>query len=287
MDKRKVFIKERLNQQYPEKKGRLARIIDNYQKYPQSLIDDLSDDNKEPHIAISVDKLDTGIDIPEVCNLVFFKPIYSKIKFWQMIGRGTRLCENLFGQGQHKEDFRVFDFCGNFDFFKEKPDGISGRGGTSLSTRIFRSRVAIMSAIQGKTKDGETKTFAGIKQCLQDEVQSMNMDNVQVRMKREQLEPMQAKSFWENTTLSDRDIATLTEQIALLPNTLPSDEIEARQFDAALLTLQLALVTGDNGRFNTYRNSILEVAGKLEERSNIPAVKMELVLIQAIQQPEF
>ncbi len=88
-----VFIEERFNHHYPEKKGSFARIIDNYQKYPQSLIDDFSDANKEPHIAISVDMLDTGIDIPEVCNLVFFKPIYSKIKFWQMIGRGTRLCE--------------------------------------------------------------------------------------------------------------------------------------------------------------------------------------------------
>lgn len=281
------FIEERFNHHFPEKKGTFARIIDNYQKYPQSLIDDFSDANKEPHIAISVDMLDTGIDIPEVCNLVFFKPIYSKIKFWQMIGRGTRLCPNLFAPGQHKEDFRVFDFCGNFDFFEEKPDGISGSGGISLSTRIFRNRVAIMSALQGKTKDGDARTFAGIKQCLQDEVQSMNMDNFQVRMKREQLEPMQASSFWENQTLSDRDISTLTEQIALLPNTLPPDEIEARQFDATLLTLQLALVTGDNGRFSTFRNSILEVASKLEERSNIPAVKIELVLIQAIQQPEF
>ncbi|MFC4990644.1 helicase-related protein [Rubritalea tangerina] len=115
------FIEERFNHHYPDLKGHFARIIDNYSKYPQSLIDDFSIAEKDPHIAISVDMLETGIDVPEVCNLVFFKPVYSKIKFWQMIGRGTRLCPNLYGNGHDKQDFRVFDFCGNFDFFRESP----------------------------------------------------------------------------------------------------------------------------------------------------------------------
>ena len=48
-----------------------------------------------PQIAISVDMLDTGIDVPEILNLVFFKKVMSKAKFWQMIGRGTRLCPGL------------------------------------------------------------------------------------------------------------------------------------------------------------------------------------------------
>jgi type I restriction enzyme, R subunit len=91
------FIEERFNHHYPHHAGHFARVIDNYAKYPQSLIDDFSQKDKAPHIAISVDMLDTGIDVPEVANLVFFKPVYSKIKFWQMIGRGTRLCPGLFG----------------------------------------------------------------------------------------------------------------------------------------------------------------------------------------------
>ena len=90
--------------------------LDHYATYPQSLLDDFSRKDKAPHIAISVDMLDTGIDVPEVANLVFFKPVYSRIKFWQMIGRGTRLCPDLFGPGDDKHDFRVFDFCFNFDF---------------------------------------------------------------------------------------------------------------------------------------------------------------------------
>ena len=93
------FIEERFNHHYPQYKGHFARIIDHYATYPQRLLDDFSQKDSAPHIAISVDMLDTGIDIPEVANLVFFKPVYSKIKFWQMIGRGTRLCPELFGLG--------------------------------------------------------------------------------------------------------------------------------------------------------------------------------------------
>ncbi|MGB5735546.1 MAG: DEAD/DEAH box helicase family protein, partial [Thiohalocapsa sp.] len=112
------FIEDRFNRHYPQHAGHFARVIDNRAKYPQSLIDDFSQKDKAPHIAISVDMLDTGIDVPEVANLVFFKPVYSKIKFWQMIGRGTRLCPDLFGPGEDKVDFRVFDFCFNFDYFR-------------------------------------------------------------------------------------------------------------------------------------------------------------------------
>ena len=94
-----AFIEERFNHHYPHYKGHFARIIDHYAKYPQSVLDDFSQKDKAPHIAISVDMLDTGIDVPEVVNLVFFKPVYSKIKFWQMIGRGTRLCPGLVWPG--------------------------------------------------------------------------------------------------------------------------------------------------------------------------------------------
>jgi type I restriction enzyme R subunit len=88
------FIEERFNHHYPQHKGHFARIIDHYAKYPQSLLDDFSQKDKAPHLAISVDMLDTGIDIPEVANLVFFKPVYSKIKFWQMIGRCSSFHRN-------------------------------------------------------------------------------------------------------------------------------------------------------------------------------------------------
>jgi type I restriction enzyme R subunit len=109
------FIEKRFNAQYPEYGGEFARLITYHTTYAQDLIDKFSQRDKSPHIAISVDMLDTGIDVPEVLNLVFFKMVRSKSKFWQMIGRGTRLCPDLFGPGEDKREFLVFDFCGNLE----------------------------------------------------------------------------------------------------------------------------------------------------------------------------
>ena len=117
------FIVDRFDANYPHLKGSFARVIDFKTEYAQSLLDDFCQADKAPHIAVSVDMLDTGIDVPEVLNLVFFKIVRSKTKFWQMLGRGTRLCPDLFGPGQHKEFFYVFDFCQNFEFQPEPADG--------------------------------------------------------------------------------------------------------------------------------------------------------------------
>src|SRR4029434_6297058 len=113
------FIAERFNASYPHYKGEFARVITFKTEYAQSLIDNFSAKDKAPHIAISVDMLDTGIDIPEVVNLVFFKLVRSKTKFWQMVGRGTRLSSQLFGPGQHKEFFFIFDYCQNLEYFSQ------------------------------------------------------------------------------------------------------------------------------------------------------------------------
>ena len=113
------FIAERFDANYPHYKGEFARVITFETAYAQSLIDDFSNRTKTPHIAISVDMLDTGIDMPEVVNLVFFKLVRSKTKFWQMVGRGTRLCPDLFGPGKDKEFFYIFDYCQNLEFFSQ------------------------------------------------------------------------------------------------------------------------------------------------------------------------
>ena len=113
------FIARRFDANYPHYAGQFARVIDFQVEYAQSLIDNFSLAEKPPHIAISVDMLDTGIDVPEVVNLVFFKLVRSKTKFWQMVGRGTRLCPNLFGPGKDKQNFKIFDICGNLEFFSQ------------------------------------------------------------------------------------------------------------------------------------------------------------------------
>ena len=142
------FIEERFNLHYPAYKGGFLKVIDNYDKYAQKSLEDFSDPQKLPQIAVSVDMLDTGIDIPEILNLVLFKRVYSKSKFWQMLGRGTRLCEHLFGPDQHKSGFYVFDFCDNFTFFNENPEGIEPRAQESVTQKIFKARLALSEALQ-------------------------------------------------------------------------------------------------------------------------------------------
>lgn len=282
-----VFIEKQFNKHYPKYAGNFARIIDNYATYPQSLIDDFSQKEKAPHIAISVDMLDTGIDVPELLNLVFFKPVYSRIKFWQMIGRGTRLCPDLFAPDEDKKDFRIFDFCFNFAFFKENPNGIEGTGGLPLGTRIFRSRVQLLEAVQADPKldtpDGDLN--AKLADTLHKEVASMNRDNFIVRMYLGSVEPFFNRSKWN--TLSEDDGATLQKDVAGLPNQIEADEIEARMFDMALLGMQLAHVKGDTNAFEIRRGRVVEISMLLEEKTTIPAVKAQLAYLAAIQETAF
>ena len=280
------FIEERFNFHYPHYAGHFARIIDNYAKYPQSLIEAFSQKDKAPHIAISVDMLDTGIDVPEIVNLVFFKPVYSKIKFWQMIGRGTRLCKNLFGPDQDKEHFRIFDFCFNFDYFRENPNGIETGGGEGLGTRLFKSRVQLLAAVQqtpGLEPSGTLRT--SLASTLHAEVCGMNPDNFMVRAHLQHVERFKNAGSWES--LSDSDIHEIENHIAGLPSQIETDEIEARFFDLSALRMQIALVEKDAGTFESIRKKVIEIAASLEEKDAIPAVKQQLETLRAVQTTEF
>lgn len=280
------FIEERFNIHYPHYRGHFARVVDHYATYPQSLIDDFSQKDKNPHIAISVDMLDTGIDVPEVANLVFFKPVYSKIKFWQMIGRGTRLCPNLYGPGDDKMDFRVFDFCFNFDFFNENPDGIKESGGVPLGTRLFRNRVQLLGHIKDNPEfDPESKLHSSIVDGLYTEVSAMNRKNFIVRMHLDKVEHFQERMTWES--LSEDDCETLMREVAGLPSEIELGEIESRLFDLTALRMQLSVVNGDNKAFEKARQRVVEMAELLEEKSTIPAVREQLSYLAAIQEPSF
>ena len=280
------FVEKRFNRHYPQHAGHFARVIDHYAKYAQSLIDDFSQKNKAPHLAISVDMLDTGIDVPEVANLVFFKPVYSKIKFWQMIGRGTRLCPDLFGPDKDKQDFRVFDFCFNFDFFRENPDGIEAGGGVPLGTRLFRSRVQLLSHVQTTPAlDPDMKIVGSLTDQLHGEVATMNPENFIVRMHLEAVNRFRERKVWEQ--LSDYDIETLQLEIAGLPNEIETDDIESRMFDLTALRMQLALAEGNETVFERHRRLVVEIAMLLEEKSTIPAVKTQLGYLAAVQETVF
>ena len=281
-----TFIEERFNHHYPQHKGHFARIIDHYATYPQSLLDDFSQKDKVPHIAISVDMLDTGIDIPEVANLVFFKPVYSKIKFWQMIGRGTRLCPELFGPDDDKPDFRVFDFCFNFDFFREHPDGIEPSAVVPLGTRLFRARVQLLAHVQA-TPDLDPKTALGgsLTTDLHGEVAAMNRENFIVRMHLEAVDRFRERTAWDQ--LSDADREQLHREVAGLPTEIETDDIESRMFDLTALRMQIALAEGDMGIFEGRRQRMVEIAMLLEEKSTIPAVRAQLGYLASMQESGF
>ena len=280
------FIEERFNHHYPQLKGSFARIIDHYATYPQSLLDDFAQKDTAPHIAISVDMLDTGIDIPEVANLVFFKPVYSKIKFWQMIGRGTRLCTDLFGPDDHKQDFRVFDFCFNFDFFRENPEGIEGSGVVPLGTRLFRSRIQLLTHVQATPDLDPDKTVAGaLLTELHGEVAAMHRENFIVRMHLEAVDRFRERTTWEQ--LSDADREVLQREVAGLPSEVETDEIESRMFDLTALRMQLALAEGNMSAVEGHRQRMVDIAMLLEEKTAIPAVKAQLEYLASMQESSF
>ncbi len=284
--KHAAFIEERLNHHYPQFTGHFARVIDNYASYPQSLLDDFAQKNKSPHIAISVDMLDTGIDVPEIANLVFFKPVYSRIKFWQMIGRGTRMCPDLFGLGNDKQDFRVFDFCFNFDFFGEHPEGFKTSGEVPLGTRMFQSRVRLLSALAATQElDTESMLIKSLKAELHGEVAAMNRENFIVRMQLEAVDHFRHRASWDR--LNEDDVKALHSRVASLPSEIKTDDVESRLFDLRALRMQLALVESDESSFERQRRRILEIAALLEEKGSIPLVKVQLAYLASIQENAF
>ncbi|RUS60685.1 DUF4145 domain-containing protein [Pseudorhodobacter sp. E13] len=277
------FIVERFNANYPHYQGKFAQLIDYSVTYAQSLIDDFSEVEKLPHIAVSVDMLDTGIDIPEVVNLVFFKIVRSKTKFWQMVGRGTRLCPNLFGPNDDKEEFLIFDFCQNLEFFRENPKAIDGPLARPIGERLFSTRVELIGELQNLSEPHDD-LLASLKSRLLEEVRGMNPDNFIVRAKRRAVETFQDEKSWAALDLDAR--MTLQTDIAGLPSAYRDDALPAKQFDLLVLNVQLCLLRGESG-FAALQVRIIRFASALERLSNVPAVARELELILEIQTDDF
>lgn len=276
------FIVERFDANYPHYKGQFARLIDYSVTYAQSLIDDFSEAEKEPHIAVSVDMLDTGIDVPEVVNLVFFKIVRSRTKFWQMVGRGTRTCEDLFGPDQDKEEFIIFDFCQNLEFFNENPQVADGPAARPISERLFVSRVDLINALD--ENDNDSSLAGELKDRLHQEVLGMNPENFIVRQVRRSVERFQKVEAWDKLELDAR--LALAEEVAGLPTAFEDGNLAAKQFDLLILNAQLFLLRSDSAFANVQRR-IVSFAFVLEGLSNVPAVAQELELVLAIQTDEF
>jgi len=284
--KHAIFIQERFDKNYPHFKGSFARVIDNYEPYAQNLLDEFSTPQKPPQIALSVDMLDTGIDIPEIVNLVFFKIVRSKTKFFQMIGRGTRLRPDLFGPGIDKEFFYIFDYCQNLEFFNQEVKGVEGSAQESLSTKIFRARVGLLEKFRhvGPVDQAVGQLDDEISATLREQVQAMNMDNFVVRPHRKEVEKFSEAATWEE--LGPDEFEELDYVLAGLPNELDSEDETAKRFDLLMLKLQLAVLTSDKS-FIKLRDQVKEIANRLEEKRTIPMVNEQLELILDLQQDEY
>lgn len=307
-----VFLEKMFNKNYPKWAGKLARVITFKETYAQSLIDEFGGDEnkidefdpKNPtcRIAISVDMLDTGIDVPEVVNLVFFKVIRSKVKFTQMIGRGTRLCKDLFGPNDDKKTFKVFDYCQNFEYFDANPEGIAVGVVKPVTQQVFEKRVLLSTLLNDQLNNEEfreqnpedcqryTELNRYQLDMLHHLVSGMNLDNFIVRPKRQAVEPFLERDHWDN--IDDTKFTELESQISALPTeaeAFNSDEQLnhlSHRFDSLVLTMQLDLL--EKGMLSeTSRGRVVEFAEQLEAKSTIPAVQAQLQLIQDIQTQEF
>ena len=290
-------------------------MIHNKVKYAQSLIDEFANPASDLRIAISVDMLDTGIDIPEIVNLMFFKPVRSRTKFWQMVGRGTRTCKDLFGPGRNKQCFWIFDLCQNLEFFLGQGGAESTAATETLSTRLFRSRLALIDTIdqkvvqkvdqtmppsgtgmaiptpEGHRGDLETAlrlhrhTLAELLRC---HVAACPADNFLVRPHLQLVERFSRQEAWRRLSLDDHQ--SLAATLAPLPSAYAEQQgdtdADARRFDLLLYTLQLSLLRGEP-RFTRLQQQLRELAAQLEARANIPQVAAELELIRDLLADEW
>jgi len=281
------FIVEQFDANYPKLAGKHCRVIDNQVNYAQSLIDDFYIADKPPYIAVSVDMLDTGIDVPEVVNLVFFKMVRSKTKFWQMVGRGTRLCPDLFGPNMDKEFFYIFDYCQNLEFFGERPDGVEATVQESIKTKNFKRRLHIIEHLQEQAKADLPADLVALEDeyegQLQDVVKRMDVNNFIVRPKREYVERFRDKESWKG--LSKTDVVDIEANLAPLPYD-DDDEEFARRFDLLVLNMELAILESDP-KLTRYQERIRELASGLEEKKSIPVVSAQMELILEVQTDEF
>lgn len=278
-------IVERFNKLYPEYGGNFAKVVEHKTPYVDTIIDDFSDKDKMPQIAVSVDMLDTGIDIPEILNLVFFKKVRSKTKFWQMIGRGTRLCPDLLGVGQDKEGFLIFDFCNNFEFFRVNPKGFEGNNVETLTEKLFNIKTALVKELQD-IKYQEDEEYVNYRNDLVYElveaVESLNEDGYLVRMHLPYVHKYKNREVWQSIgELSQNDIK---QHIAPIVNSINDDEL-AKRFNLVMYTIQLAKLQNLGAKRGI--KNVMQTAERLSKLGTIPEVKEKKAVIERVMTSEF
>ena len=271
-------ILEVWNKEYPNYPSHYARVIDNYTNYAQSIIDDFSDKKKLPQIAISVDMLDTGIDVPEILNLVFFKKVMSRAKFWQMIGRGTRTCTGLV-DGDDKKQFYIFDLCGNFAFFRVNSKGREAGAVVTLQEKMFNTKVEMVYKLQELSFQTDAlKTYRSeLIKDLAKQVQSLPRENFAVKQHLRVIDQYRTEeSFaaltYENTLQVAEHIAPLVQPTG--------DDISAARFDMLIYQIELAILSEKSCK--RAKNDVIKKAAELSKYATIPAIAAQSELIEQI-----
>ena len=279
-----VFIEERFNKNYPEYGGTFLRVIDNYETKAQDLLEKFTNHfiEEEPQIAVSVDMMDTGVDAPRVVNLVFFKMVRSSSKFWQMIGRGTRLCPNLFAPGEDKKEFLIFDYCQNFEFFDENPDGYETTSSKPLLQQIFEAKLNVSQLVSHLSEKTEEELEIRDKYLTELHAIVQNLDETRfvVRKELRYVKEFSNKSKWLN--LSKSNVQEINFHLSHLQPASKDDDELARRFDMLVLIYQMILLSG-TGNATKCINNIFKTAVALQKKDNIPQVAIHLPLIKEVQ----
>lgn len=278
------LIVQRFNILYPEYGPSFCALIDNYVDYAQNLIERFEVRDGDPQIAVSVDMLDTGIDVPDILNLVFFKRVKSKIKFQQMIGRGTRLSSDIFGPGNDKKFFIIFDWCANFDYFDQHANGQEAVQSISLTERLFGLRAEIAMNLQHQkyqADDFAKGLHDELKALLQSQVSVLSDHLVSVRHKWESVSKFKKEESWK--ALSELDVWTLKGDIAPL---IPKSKLDenAKKFDVLMLLIELSLLDSQTNASKSIQK-VRTIAENLQHKASLPQVQAKMDTINEVLNP--
>jgi type I restriction enzyme R subunit len=275
-----VLLHEVFDEMYPQYGGKFCAVIDNQIDAREQLIDDFKNPNDDLTIAISVDMLDTGIDVPEIVNLVFAKPVRSRVKFWQMIGRGTRLCKDLFGLGQDKTKFRIFDHWSNFEYFDQPRQEVQPTQPKSLLQRLFEARIELAETA---LDNANLEAFAIANAAISAQIAALPSGAVSVREKWREVQtaahPDALQQFSTETIASlRRDVAPLMQWIDI------AGYRDAYELDLLLAQTEIALVRGSM-KVADLQAALIDRISQL--KMNLNPVRERIVAIQQARSPGF
>lgn len=257
------LLAELFDEMYPQFAGKFCRVIHSKEPRAEDLIDQFKEPNGDLRIAISVDMLDTGIDVPEVVNLVFAKPVKSKVKFWQMIGRGTRLCKNLFGPGKDKSEFLIFDHWNNFEFHELNAEEVEPSTPKPLTQRRYEARIDLATLALARS---DLAAFDLLAQQIQQDAAALPDGAIAVRENWQAVQQARDAKLIHQFAPITRQL--LVDTVAPLMSAIDvRGEGDALRWDLLLGKAQAAAIA-DPGKPNSHRGEILEWVGRLPPHLN-------------------